>query len=965
MRRVLSSAAAVMCLTSVITSGNAYAQEAASIVGLVQDPSGAVLPGVTVEASSDALIERTRTGITDGAGRYAIVSLRPGTYVVTFSLPGFKTVRRDGIVLEGAFAATVNAALEVGALEETVTVSGSSPVVDLQSTQNQFVVNRDVLDVLPATRSMQGGASLVPGVSYYQQGYVSTMSVHGSSTADQRVYQDGMRIGQNLTGTGSQANGTGVNDLGQEELVYDAGSQSAETAIGGVRMDSIPKEGGNRFSGSWRTFYSNGSLQQDNVPDDLRQFIREGDSVDYLFNTNATFGGPVAQDRLWFFTAFRLIAQDTFVADMYFPNGDRVNRGIANSPHGTLRLTGQLSPRNKLRVAYYNSNGGTQRYDVGCTATSGNRVSCVSPEAAYHLPSPMNQSGDLKWTSTATNRLLVEVSQSIAAATYRFEYQPENGPYAIENRNNSTGWRTVASSVPYADYLSTVYHLNAAMSYVTGSHNFKVGVNHEWGDSRNRYRNNGSIQVLQFVNNAAGVPVANSVTVRNTPTTSLLNLNADSGLFAQDRWTTGRLTVFGGARFDYFNASYPSTTAAANPFVPARDIPGQSCQPCWKDWSIRAGASFDLFGTGKTALKTSVGKFLAANALGLTGNLNPAGPQSDNRIWNDLDGNGTALDASGAPQYAEIGPPRNANFGLVVGSERIDPNLPRANNWEETVSIQHEVMPYVSVTAGYYRRQFYNVSYVTNLAVDPDRDYTPFTIVGPSHPNLPNGGGEIITLYNLNDDKRGVVNSLRTWSTANSRVYNGFEVSANARLGRGFVFGGITTERTAIDSCTDLTNSNPNYTSAAAPGRLYCRQVPPFRTLYKASGSFRLPYDVQVGGSFQARPGIALGADYTVTSAIAGRPLTGGVSSILVNLADPTQLFYDYVFSNDVTLSRIFRLGATRRVRPFVEIFNLVNDSTVYTRNETFSATAAQQQWYNPVDLVDSRRFQFGVQFDW
>ena len=257
MPRVAMTAVAVILAAGLLLKpAPAAAQESASIVGIVQDASGGVLPGVTVEASSDALIERTRTVVTDGAGRYSIVSLRPGTYSVSFVLTGFKTVRREGVLLAGAFAATVNTSLEVGALEETITVSGASPVVNLQSTQNQFVANRDVLDVLPATRSMQGGASLVPGVSFYSQGFVSTMSVHGSATADQRIYQDGMRIGQNLTGTGSQSNGTGVNDLAQEELVYDAGSQSAETALGGVRMDSIPKEGGNRFSGVWRTYSS-------------------------------------------------------------------------------------------------------------------------------------------------------------------------------------------------------------------------------------------------------------------------------------------------------------------------------------------------------------------------------------------------------------------------------------------------------------------------------------------------------------------------------------------------------------------------------------------------------------------------------------------------------------------------------------------------------------------------------------
>src|SRR5688572_11535655 len=214
MRRVIWAIALVGA--SLIAPAAVNAQEGPSIVGLVRDTTGAVMPGVTVEAASDVLIEKVRSAVSDGSGRFAIIDLRPGSYVVSFTLPGFKTVRREGIILTGAFAATVNADLEVGALEETVTVSGASPVVDLQSTQYQFVANRDVLDVLPATRSMQGGASLVPGVSFYSQGFVSTMSVDGSASADQRIYFDGMRIGQNLTGTGSQANGTGVNDLAQE-----------------------------------------------------------------------------------------------------------------------------------------------------------------------------------------------------------------------------------------------------------------------------------------------------------------------------------------------------------------------------------------------------------------------------------------------------------------------------------------------------------------------------------------------------------------------------------------------------------------------------------------------------------------------------------------------------------------------------------------------------------------------------
>src|SRR4051794_19130318 len=204
--------AVVACMLAVVSllPVPARAQERASIVGVVQDASGAVLPGVTVEASSPALIEQVRTGLSDGSGRYAIIDLRPGTYTVAFTLPGFRSYKREGIVLEGAFTATVNGSLSVGQVEETVTVTAGSPVVDLQSTQNQSVINREALDVLPAARTMQGGASLVPGVAFYSQGFTSNMSIHGSLREDQHIYFDGMNIGQNLTQNGQQANGVGV-----------------------------------------------------------------------------------------------------------------------------------------------------------------------------------------------------------------------------------------------------------------------------------------------------------------------------------------------------------------------------------------------------------------------------------------------------------------------------------------------------------------------------------------------------------------------------------------------------------------------------------------------------------------------------------------------------------------------------------------------------------------------------------
>jgi len=949
----------------------AFAQQRASIVGVVQDSTGAVMPGVVVEASSPAMIEQVRSAVTDGAGRYSIIDLRPGTYTVTFTLQGFHSMKREGIVLEGAFAAQVNGSLAVGAVEETVTVTGASPIVDTQSTQNQAVLNRQVLDVLPAARTMQGGAALVPGVSFYSQGFVSTMSIHGSATADQHIFFDGMNIGQNLTGTGSQANGVTVNELAQTELVYDAGSQSAENALGGVRMDSIPKEGGNNFSGVWRTLGSKGAWQGDNITDELKPYISVNTQLDYSYDTNFVLGGPIRKNKLWFLFAQRVSRTNNLVAFPVgvlpgFPNGTQVESGGFIVPHETVRLTWQASPRNKIVWAFYKSQAGTQRFDVGCGSTSGNVAACFSPEASYALPQPLQYASQVKWTSPISSRVLLEVGQSLAVQTYNFSYQPENGPLDIQHRSATTGLRTVASNTAPSHYFSRIWNTIANVSFVTGSHNVKVGINQQMGYQTTQNEAHGDTSVLIYATSATGVNTSQTATLLNTPYTRQENLNANLGLFAQDKWTLNRLTLSYGARYDYFNASTPEQAAVAGRFMsPAAqaaraDIAPSACLPCWNDWTIRSGASYDLFGTGKTALKVSVGKFLGQQALGLASSTNPLGGQSDTRQWTDVDRNGTIFDAAGNVQANELGVTANNNFGIPgLGTTQFDPALPRPTNWEESVSVQHALFPRVSVTLGYYHRTFQHIQYTKNTLVDPIADYQAYTIVAPSNPNLPGGGGQPITVYNLNPAKRGIVNNVLTWSDNNSRIYNGFEVSANARLGRaGFLFGGITTERTATNNCdgpatTAVLNvpSNPN-------NFRFCDQTPPWQSLYKLSAGYTVPWDIQLSGTFQARPGISIGSTYTFNSAQAGFAITGG-GTLSVSVVDPTQQYYDYVKTFDARVSKSFRVGRSR-LQVFTELFNVPNYATVLTVNETVGPL-----YFNPQAITTARRAQFGAQIDW
>jgi len=213
-------------------------------------------------------------------------------------------------------------------------------------------------------------------------------------------------------------------------------------------------------------------------------------------------------------------------------------------------------------------------------------------------------------------------------------------------------------------------------------------------------------------------------------------------------------------------------------------------------------------------------------------------------------------------------------------------------------------------------------------------------------------------MYNLNPAKLGLVNNVVTWSDKNSRVYNGIEVSVNARLGRGFVFGGVTTERTATNNCDGPATTAANATPSNPNNFRFCSHVPPFQTLYKASGAYTLPYDVSVSATFQARPGISVGSFYTFNSAIAGLALTGG-GNLTVVAVDPTTQYYDYVKTLDARLARTFRYGHTR-VEPFVEIFNLPNFSTILTLNETVGPN-----YFTPGSIVQGRRLQLGGRIDW
>src|SRR5688572_28477315 len=324
MKRALArSVVSFLCLAFLPAA--AYAQ--ASFSGIVKDTSGAVLPGVNVEASSPVLIEKSRSAVTDGEGRYTIADLRPGTYRVTFTLPGFKTVVRDGVELLGTSVGNINAEMAVGTVEETITVSGETPTVDLQSTTRQVSITQEMVSTLPSSRNPFALGVLIPGV---QQSFgardvggavvaeVAALAANGGRTGDQRMMVNGVALSSGIAG--GWGGGAVPNATGTAEFAIDVSGVDAQAATGGVRVNFIPRDGGNTFSGTVVGNYSRDSWASDNYTDTgLRELgLSAPGKIKKNGEFNPGFGGPLLRDKLWFFVSGKYVMADNLVANQFF-----------------------------------------------------------------------------------------------------------------------------------------------------------------------------------------------------------------------------------------------------------------------------------------------------------------------------------------------------------------------------------------------------------------------------------------------------------------------------------------------------------------------------------------------------------------------------------------------------------------------------------------------------------------------
>ena len=979
MRTMRRSGAYLVVLAILLLPRAGAAQSTGALAGTVRDTSGAVLPGVTVEASSPALIEKVRIALTDEQGQYRIVDLRPGTYAVTFSLSGFSTSRREGIELSAAFTAAVNAELRVGSVEETVTVTGASPLVDVQNISQQTVMAREVIDAIPTGRAFSNLAVLVPGMTVRGSGPssvglqdvggasgnpVARINIHGSGASDQQVGIDGYAV-STLAGQGDGVFQYIIDGI-VEEYTFETSARNAESETSGVRANVVPKEGGNTFRGSLSGNFANSRLQSSNYSEDLRQRgLSSPGKAKAVWMTGAAFGGPVKPDRLWFFTAAQRQVADSYVAGRFYnaaqdswryvPDLDRPMVLEQNGWGSATRLTWQVSPRNK--IALY----GEYNYQCFCQFTSG---AVVMPEATWLGTFPVkNVNGTL--TSTLTNRLLLQAGASV----YHMD------PYHIAARGN--GRSVIDNAGPYAgirygdaasDMLidSRVVNVRSSLAYVTGTHNLKFGTDMRLGFASPNIRTVPGDITYTFLN---GVP--SSVTYSPGPLIQRNRYLPNLGLFAHDQWTVKRLTMNGGLRFDWFRTSYPDQVLPAARFRP-QELRFTGAQVLdWRDLNPRVGVSYDLFGNGNTAVKWSLGRYVAQEAVVRSEAANPVNARSgtQTRTWNDangdfvIQGDPLNLEANG-----ELGRSNNQSFGQSAITSRLDPAFAegfavRPFNWELSTGLHHQLRPGLAASVSYYRRWFGNFLLTDNMAVAPS-DYDPFCITAPVDSRLPGGGGGAICgLYDINPAKLGLQdNVVRTSEFYGKQIshWNGVDVVMNARLSPGiFVAGGFSSGKTTTDAC-DIVTKVEN------PSTYLCHQVTPFLTNVKFQGSYALPFDVQIAGTFQSLPGPAIGATYTARNAqvvpTLGRNLAAGPNgTVSMELFDPGRMYGERMHQVDMRVSKRFVVGRTR-LQAQVDLYNMLNGNFVLAQNNTYGTTGAS--WLVPTAILSARLLKFGVQMD-
>ena len=922
----------------------AHAQTTGAIAGVVTDASGALLPGVTITLSGERLIGGPQTQVSDTSGAYRFDRLVPGSYHVKFELQGFRNVERPDTRISAAFLASINVKMEVGSVSETITVTGESPTVDVRSNLQQTVMNQEILEGIPTGRDPWSLAKLIPGVQVatYDVGGTqsmqqSSMSAHGSNTADVSYNIDGATV--NWPGGGGGATMMYYDQGMFEEVNYMTSAIPAEQLVGGVSINMVTKDGGNQWRGNVRYNFANDNLQAENWQDtvDLVRSINPaavflGNPTKKTYDFNVSGGGALVQNKVWVNGTIRKWVVNKLVNAKNADGGQALDDNDLKNYSG--KLVAQLTTNNKFAVSYlWNDKIRGHRRDS---------TTQIIPDIASVVQTNPVQTTQAKYTGIRGS-LVFESNFSIMDGQTNYTYQPDTAADAIRWVDNVTGEVRHAST--REEHQPNSRHqfdnvLTFGKTGMGGEHLLKAGV--QWG--RLYYSSDYSVKGDHYVEYNSGIPT--QVRQFNTPVVSE-NIARVFGFFVQDAWSMNRLTLNLGARWDRYVGEVPDQERASNRFIGPATFPGKEAlnqsRGVW-----RLGASYDLTGSGRTALKASYSRYALQVGIDRVTNVNPVANGNRTCPWTDPNGDGKFQDS-------EI------NVALCTSfSGGATTNYAAGIRWpysdEVTTGVETQIAGGVRIGAMFYYRTNRDQFGDRNNAV-PTSAYTQHTVTIPNGP----GGGPGTT--NLKPATATVWNIPAALASADVTVrgnesyldteYKGIEFTATKRFTQkwqmqaGFTIGrnegGLTNA-----GGTDLNDPNVTRFPRGVIGN-------DSETALRISGSYELPYRINLAGSMLANNGYPYVSSFQLTRAAAatqGITLTRATQTISLTERGDERL--PNVTMMDLRLSRQFRFG-TRSITPTFDFFNVANVDTRDNQNSTVGAN-----YLIPTSILSPRIIRVG-----
>jgi hypothetical protein len=938
---MLVGATSAAAQTSTLSSG---------IEGRITDETGGALPGVSVTISSPALQVPQMEAVSDERGQYRFARLPGGTYVVTFQLAGFKTVTREGLRLDANFVATIDASLGVGQLEETVTVTGDSPVVDVRSTTVVSNIKEETIALLPTSRSYEDIGKLAPGIRVEgipdvggnkTGGGRGTLVNYGSGNGGSTLMLDGV----NTDGT------AGYFDMGAvEEMIVRPAGNDPEIPTPGMAFQAIVKSGGNQFKGDALYAWQGRSLQSNNVDDELRAGgVTGGNPMDHYYDANISVGGRIIRDKLWFFTSARSKEYSQQVLGfsgapgpdgVYFTADDE--QGLQNDSENNLtgKATAQLATKHRLSYMHH--------YDYKKTDNrAGNAFRPHEASGDYELPNHILRG---EWFYTLTDRSVLNASVGRSFWNSRAVPYTDNPP-AFDNITqrwtgayvNSVG----ADSTP-AGSLSSRWQYDASYSYflpewLGGTHELKAGgyftqdVYNKFQELRGEGTGGvGNDYLLYFSN---GAPF--EVLLYNSPFVSKNTVDYQSG-FARDNWRIGdRLTLSLGLRVERYKAYLPAQSKPAGPFSAAADYPRTDLYN-WSSWAPRIGLSYPLTSDNRTVVKATYGRFnfaLRASDSRTIRNFNKNDYSASRYRWTDSNGN------------------RDFDFpnelGTFVATEGgsstvFNPDIEQPKVDEATVHLEREITGGFSARVGYVYKRESNLFQLVNTARPYDVYNIPIASVDPGPDGVARTGddGAPITYFDYDPAFAGRAFERFTYINVpgyTDRFHN-LEVGIDKRLSNRWQMRGsyLATRKNMWIAGVPVT-----------PNEEFFPKNEVWETTFRLSGSYEAPWGIQASSVFEYQSGTPLARDVLFR----GLPQ---LSTLTLRMEELGAQRLPAVKLLNLRTAKRLRLFTTQALTLQFDLYNALN-----TNDETTRSVRSGPTYGRITAIIPPRVARLGATYSW